>query len=75
MPDSSDKTENNVAGAYYVDSQCIACGVCTGVAADNFGTNGDGTAYVSKQPDSDDDKAACEEAIASCPVDAIGTDG
>jgi ferredoxin len=31
--------------------------------------------FVFKQPQSEEEKAACEEALACCPVEAIGNDG
>ena len=31
--------------------------------------------YLYKQPESEDEKNLCEEALAGCPVEAIGRDG
>ena len=31
--------------------------------------------FVYKQPESDDEKALCDEAMSCCPVEAIGNDG
>ena len=75
MADKENKVAKNVAGSYYVDNECIACGMCYEIAPDYFSLDADGIAYVAKQPTSDDAKAACAEAIDSCPVDAIGDDG
>ncbi|MCA1817039.1 MAG: ferredoxin [Acidobacteria bacterium] len=76
MADRTDKVAQNVAGAYYVDSACIDCDVCRDTAPDNF-TRHDtgGYSYVFKQPQTDDERALCEEALLSCPVEAIGSDG
>lgn len=75
MADSGSKTQGNVPGPYYVDENCIDCGVCTELAPDNFGTNEDeGYAYVKKQPEGDEE-ASVREALDECPVDAIGDDG
>ena len=75
MADPSDKLEDNVAGSWYVDSSCIDCDVCRTTAPNNFEANEDeGYSYVSKQPE-DDEVELCEEAMESCPVEAIGDDG
>lgn len=76
MADSDDKVELNVAGKFYVDASCIDCDVCRTTAPENFLANEDeGYSYVSKQPENDDELAQCEEAMESCPVEAIGDDG
>ncbi len=76
MADKENKVAENVSGAYYVDEQCIACEVCVNEAPDNFKMSDDGAyAFVFKQPESDEEKEACQAALASCPVDAIGDDG
>lgn len=76
MADKNSKVEGNVAGKYYVDETCIACGVCENEAPDNFKLSDDGShAYVFKQPENSEETARCEDAKASCPVDAIGNDG
>ena len=76
MASKEKKYPDNVEGPYYVDEQCIACGVCPGDAPDHFTMSDDGShAYVYEQPGSKEEKQACEEALESCPVDAIGNDG
>ena len=76
MANKNNKTEGNVPGAYYVDAECIACGVCESEAPDNFKmSDDDGSTYVYKQPENDDEKKQCESALESCPVEAIGNDG
>ncbi|MFW6238220.1 MAG: ferredoxin [Halanaerobiales bacterium] len=76
MASVEDKYPDNVDGPYYVDEQCIACGVCPGTAPENFQMSDDGSyAYVYKQPENDEEKQAAEEAVETCPVDAIGNDG
>lgn len=43
---------------------------------ENFKMNDDDSnAFVYKQPENDEEKAACEEALEACPVNAIGNDG
>lgn len=76
MANKDEKYDENVDGPYYVDEQCIACGVCPTEAPDNFEMSDDGShAYVYKQPDSDEEKNTVTSALESCPVDAIGDDG
>lgn len=74
MADLENKVADNVEGEYYVDDQCIACGVCVAEAPDNFDMAAE-YAYVFKQPENEGERDACESALESCPVDAIGNDG
>jgi ferredoxin len=72
----SDKVLENVAGRYYVDSQCIDCDVCRVTAPGNFQRSEEkGYSYVSRQPANADEDAQCQEAMDCCPVEAIGNDG
>ena len=76
MAEKENAYPENKAGKYYVDNNCIVCGICVDVASDNFSfTEGDKHAYVSKQPENEEETDLCEEALNSCPVDAIGNDG
>ena len=76
MPDPNDKVKDNVTGAFYVDSSCIDCDVCRETAPTNFTRSfKEAYSYVSKQPENDTERVACEEALACCPVEAIGNDG
>jgi ferredoxin len=76
MADPKDKVAENVPGTYYVDSACIDCDVCRDTAPDNFTRSDEGNySFVFKQPQTDDERALCEEALVSCPVEAIGNDG
>lgn len=75
MANKKRKYSQNINGKFYVDTDCIACAACTGIATDFFSMNDDeGHAYVSKQPETSEDVALCEEALAACPVEAIGDD-
>lgn len=76
MADPTDRVEENVFGAYYVDTQCIDCDVCRDTAPDNF-TRSDshGYSFVFKQPENEEERALCDEALSACPVEAIGSDG
>jgi ferredoxin len=76
MADSNDRVTENAGGEYYVDTQCIDCDVCRDTAPDNFTRSDDnGYSFVYKQPLDEEERALCEEALAACPVEAIGSDG
>ena len=76
MANKGSKVPENAAGKFYVDDQCIACGVCEGSAPENFKMNDDGShAYVHKQPANDGELAACKDSMGSCPTNSIGDDG
>jgi ferredoxin len=76
MGDSAEKYEDNVPGKWYVDKKCILCSVCSEAAPGNFreADSGDHD-VVFKQPENDQESSQCEEAMAACPVEAIGNDG
>ena len=76
MADPNDRVEENALGAYYVDTNCIDCDVCRDTAPDNFTRSDEnGYSFVYKQPADEEERALCEEALAACPVEAIGNDG
>ena len=75
MAEIDEKNENNVPGKFYVDTNCIACGLCIANAPDYFREDDNGNSVVYNQPDTDEGVEACEAAIADCPVQAIGDDG
>jgi len=76
MADPKDRLLENVPGAWYVDSQCIDCDVCRVTAPGNFQRSEDkGYSYVFRQPEGAEEDAQCQEAMDSCPVEAIGADG
>ena len=74
MADSASKTSGNVPGAWYVDTNCIGCGLCNGTAPDIFAMADDGSAaFVAKQPAGPEAELAAQ-ALSECPVGAIGND-
>jgi len=76
MADKTKKFEDNKAGRFYVDKECIACDACILAAPDHFSMHDeDGHAFVVKQPASEEEEAQCKEAMEGCPVEAIGNDG
>ncbi|NDC83454.1 ferredoxin [bacterium] len=67
---------DNISGPFYVDSNCIACDTCVGIAPQCFRLTSDyDHAIVVGQPVSERDFNLCREALACCPVNAIGDDG
>jgi ferredoxin len=75
MANLADKYSENVAGKFYVDTQCIDCDLCRETAPSNFTRQDDGGySYVYKQPSSPEEEAQCKEAMEGCPVEAIGSD-
>ncbi|MFH1760408.1 MAG: ferredoxin [bacterium] len=76
MANKDAKVKENVAGKYYCDDSCSACAVCSDEAPNNFKmTDDESYAYVYKQPENDEEEAACRDAMESCPEEAIGDDG
>jgi ferredoxin len=65
------RNDENVAGALFVDVACITCDTCTGVAPMCFSLTPT-HAFVHAQPRNAHEAQLCQEAILSCPVDAIG---
>jgi ferredoxin len=76
MADPRDRIAESVPGKYYVDTQCIDCDVCRVTAPGNFQREENrGYSYVFRQPETADEEAQCQEAMDSCPVEAIGDNG
>ncbi len=75
MADISSRLPGNVKGPWYVDSNCIGCGLCSATAPDIFELNNEGQAIVKRQPSSPDETAQAEQALNDCPVQSIGNDG
>jgi ferredoxin len=76
MADKNAKHKGNAPGKYYVDDSCIDCDACRSTAPNNFQRDDDtGVAYVSRQPENEEERQACQDAKDGCPVEAIGDDG
>ena len=76
MADKADAYPDNVKGRYYCDDQCIDCDLCRETAPDNFTRNEEeGYSFVYKQPENDEERELCMQALEGCPVEAIGDDG
>jgi ferredoxin len=73
--DRNARVAENAPGPFYVDRTCIDCDVCRDAAPANFSRSfKHAYSYVSKQPETETERAACQEALKTCPVDAIGND-
>ena len=76
MANKDDRYTDNASGKIYDDTQCIDCDVCRVTAPNNFARQEEkGYSFVTKQPDTPEEEAQCQEAMDSCPVEAIGNDG
>lgn len=76
MAELAEKYDDNVAGAFYVDKQCILCHLCSDIAPAFFKESEDGDHdFVHTQPTSEEGIALCTEAMEQCPVESIGSDG
>lgn len=75
MAFNDQKWPENVPGRFYVDESCIASRYCVDAAPRNFRMDETGHAYVFRQPETPEEEAECREAMAGCPVLAIGDDG
>jgi ferredoxin len=75
MADRKNQVSENVSGKYFVDDQCIHCGICVSVAEANFKYNDeDAHAYVYKQPANEKEESDCLSVMETCPVNAIGAE-
>jgi ferredoxin len=76
MADKNARFEKNVQGPYYCDTSCIACNACVDLAPNHYAMDDEANlAFVYKQPQNTEERLNCDEALGSCPVDAIGSDG
>lgn len=67
----------NAKGKYYIDQDICTCSAaCEYVAPNHFKIDeNDNCIYVSKQPETTEEEAQCQEAMRVCPVEAIYDDG
>jgi ferredoxin len=73
MADRQDRWEDNVPGPWYVDRSCILCSLCSEIAPESFRESDTGDHdVVFCQPASGNQVAQAGEALAQCPVGAIG---
>jgi glyoxylase-like metal-dependent hydrolase (beta-lactamase superfamily II)/ferredoxin len=72
MADPRRRARENVDGAWFVDTTCIACDACRQCAPQIFAEHADGTSSVMRQPQGGDDVDDAARALLACPVGAIG---
>jgi ferredoxin len=73
MADIKLKWPRNIPGRFFVDEHCIACDACVQDAPKFFAMyEEEGHAYVILQPTLESEIKECLEALANCPVEAIG---
>ena len=74
MADVRDRLPENTPGAYYITEECIDCDLCSEILPEVF-FEVEGRHFVGKQPEKAAEVTLVEEAIDSCPTEAIGDDG
>jgi ferredoxin len=73
MADPNNKIPTNVPGPYFVDYECIDCHVCHEIASGMFQRDDElGYSRVHRQPQNPAEVELADEALRSCPVEAIG---
>lgn len=76
MAEVSNRFGDNVGGRWYVDSNCIVCGLCGEYAPSVFRLSEEGDHnYVFHQPESPAELEDAVRAKEACPTDSIGNDG
>ena len=76
MADLNSRLPENVSGAFYITSECIDCDMCRETAPSIFKRDDDiGFSGAFHQPETEAERKQAEEALNSCPVEAIGNNG
>ena len=76
MASTKRRFDDNVPGLWYVDDQCIDCGLCGNDVPALFSAAADyGHHRVHRQPVSEEELREASEALERCPAEAIGNDG
>jgi glyoxylase-like metal-dependent hydrolase (beta-lactamase superfamily II)/ferredoxin len=68
------RVAENVPGDFFVDATCIDCDTCRQLAPGVF-AEGDGHAFVARQPAAADDRRRALHALVCCPTGSIGSRG
>lgn len=75
MANPAQRFDDNTPGFWYVDDQCIACGLCGNDAPAFFSPSADYGHYrVHRQPVSAEELREAVDALERCPAEAIGND-
>ncbi len=76
MASYENRVAENVPGRFYVDNQCIYCGLCDETAPTVFrGRSERDYAFVFRQPATEEELRLVMESVENCPSAAIGVDG
>jgi ferredoxin len=71
--DPARRQPENAPGPFFIDEECISCGACWRIAPGWISSHPVHTfAFFSQQPQTAQEKELCLEALAMCPVGAIG---
>ena len=63
----------SIRGRFFTDESCIYCALCVDTAPANFAYDDSvGSAYVFKQPSTDEEICGVIEALEGCPTESIG---
>jgi len=72
----SDRTGDDAPGRFYVCRTCLDCDLCRETAPTIFRRNGEeGTTYVYKQPEREEEVLAVIESMEGCCTESIYDDG
>lgn len=70
----ADRLPENADGEFFVDSSCIDCAVCRGIAPGSFHrSDRAGASFVARQPGSAAETLRAKMALVSCPTSSIGS--
>ena len=71
MANVAKRVAENVPGDFFVDTTCIDCDACRQIATSVFSEAAE-TSYVSRQPQTPEDRRSALYALLSCPTGSIG---
>jgi ferredoxin len=75
MAELEQRWPDNVPGPFFVDDHCIDCDLCRTTAPRSFRRSSGGYSFVGAQPKTPAELAEVRQALAECPVNAIGEVG
>lgn len=76
MADRTQRLPYNVPGAFYTDDTCLDCDMCRTLMPAVFTRHDEtGFSFVHRQPQTEQEMDAVQEAMSLCPCEAIGDDG
>ena len=76
MADLNERWDDNAAGKYYIDKNCILCSLCVEQAPGMFRESEQGDHdIVYKQPGNEEEEMMMKDIVEQCPVEAIGDNG